>query len=404
MSRFAKVRRVFFVEEPVFTDEQTHLEISPREDDLTVVVPRISHHDRETKNIEDLQRELLDELFSKQKIEDFVLWFYTPMAMGFASHLKPKAVVYDCMDELSGFKFAPPELLENEAKLFQKTDLVFTGGQSLYEAKKDKHKSVYAFPSSIDAAHFKQARNVTDEPTDQLTNSHGQTRRYIYNSRGALIRFIGADGRDLQFNYNLRGEMQGIFDEQTARVIYKRNQTDSLAKIQPNTNLKNFWQFQKVNYSSQFANSTVVDFCVFGDGWDTGGDGGISWGNWDEYFAKFVESASCYDPFGGMFGGGGSGGGAGGVETCSQCKTRETRSCQTIYTTALGNNTQALGGGTGMCVLGAIATIEAFGIGGLICQVFVSGGTAYANYTAAGARDNCLSDVAFKCQSTCNPR
>lgn len=167
MSRFAKIRRVFFVEEPIFTDEQTHLEISPHQDDLTVVVPRISHADRETKNVEDLQRELLDELFSKQKIEDFVLWFYTPMAMSFASHLKPKAVVYDCMDELSGFKFAPPELLENEAKLFQKTDLVFTGGQSLYEAKKDKHKSVHAFPSSIDAAHFKQARNITDEPLDQ---------------------------------------------------------------------------------------------------------------------------------------------------------------------------------------------------------------------------------------------
>ncbi len=167
MSRFAKVRRVFFVEEPFFTDEQTHLEISPREDNLTVVVPRISHHDRNTRNVEDLQRELLDELFSKQQIEDFVLWFYTPMAMGFASHLQPKAVVYDCMDELSGFKFAPPELLENEAKLFQKTDLVFTGGQSLYEAKKDKHKSVHAFPSSIDAAHFKQARNIKDEPQDQ---------------------------------------------------------------------------------------------------------------------------------------------------------------------------------------------------------------------------------------------
>jgi UDP-galactopyranose mutase len=167
MSRFAKVRRVFFVEEPVFTDEQTHLEISPREDNLTVVVPRISHHDRDIKNVENLQRDLLNELFSTQKIEDFILWFYTPMAMGFAAHLKPKAVVYDCMDELSGFKFAPPELLENEANLFEKTDLVFTGGQSLYEAKKDKHRSVHAFPSSIDAEHFKQARNITEEPDDQ---------------------------------------------------------------------------------------------------------------------------------------------------------------------------------------------------------------------------------------------
>ncbi len=172
MSRFAKERRVFFVEEPIFTDEQTYLKISPREDNLVIVVPHISHVERETKNIEDAQGELLDELFREQQIKDFVLWFYTPMAMGSAEHLKPKAVVYDCMDELSAFKFAPPALLENESKLFRKADLVFTGGQSLYEAKKDKHKSVHAFPSSIDAAHFKQARNITAEPADQNQIPH----------------------------------------------------------------------------------------------------------------------------------------------------------------------------------------------------------------------------------------
>jgi UDP-galactopyranose mutase len=172
MSRFAKNRRVFFVEEPIFTDEQTDLKISPREDSLTVVVPHISNADRETKNIEVMQGELLDELFSEQQIKDFVLWFYTPMAMSFAAHLKPKAVVYDCMDELSGFKFAPPALLENESELFQKADLVFTGGQSLYEAKKDKHKSVHAFPSSIDTAHFRQARNIIDAPKDQKQIPH----------------------------------------------------------------------------------------------------------------------------------------------------------------------------------------------------------------------------------------
>ena len=172
ISRFAKSRRVFFIEEPIFTDEQTHLKISQREDNLTVVVPHISNDDRETKNIEAFQGELLDGLFAEQKINDFVLWFYTPMAMSFAAHLEPKAVVYDCMDELSGFKFAPPALLENESKLFEKADLVFTGGQSLYEAKKDKHKSVHAFPSSIDVAHFKQARDITDEPEEQKQIAH----------------------------------------------------------------------------------------------------------------------------------------------------------------------------------------------------------------------------------------
>jgi len=172
MSRFAKNRRVFFIEEPIFTDEATFLEISPREDNLIVIVPHVSNNDRERKAIEAIQGELLDKLFSEQKIKDFVLWFYTPMAISFAAHLEPKAVVYDCMDELSGFKFAPPALLENESKLFEKADLVFTGGQSLYESKKDKHKSVHAFPSSINAGHFKQARNITDEPEEQKQIAH----------------------------------------------------------------------------------------------------------------------------------------------------------------------------------------------------------------------------------------
>jgi len=167
LSRFAKNRRVFFFEEPVFTGGETHLEISPREDNLSVVVPHISHADRDAKNIADIQREMLDDLFELQQIDSFVLWFYTPMAMDFAVHLKPLATVFDCMDELSAFKFAPAELIENERRLFEKADLVFTGGQSLYEAKKHQHKQVFAFPSSIDAEHFKQARNITEERAEQ---------------------------------------------------------------------------------------------------------------------------------------------------------------------------------------------------------------------------------------------
>ncbi len=167
LSRFAKERRVFFIEEPIFVDEPTNLHISSREDYLFVVVPHISNADRETENIEEVQRKLLNRLFLAQNITNFVAWFYTPMAVAFTSHLEPQAVVYDCMDELSGFKFAPPELVENESKLFEKADLVFTGGRSLYEAKKSQHENVTAFPSSIDAAHFNRARNIETEPEDQ---------------------------------------------------------------------------------------------------------------------------------------------------------------------------------------------------------------------------------------------
>ncbi len=172
LSRFAKERRVFFIEEPVFVDQPSNLNISPREDYLYVIVPHISHSDRENEDIAEVQRKLINRLFLSQNITNFVAWFYTPMALPLASQLKPTGVVYDCMDELSGFKFAPPELLENERSLFEKADLVFTGGQSLYEAKKSQHSNVHAFPSSIDAAHFEKARTIESEPEDQKQILH----------------------------------------------------------------------------------------------------------------------------------------------------------------------------------------------------------------------------------------
>ncbi len=167
LSRFAKTRRVFFFEEPIFVDDQTRLETEAREDNLFVAVPHISHADRATKNVADIEREMLDGFIEKQRIKIFVLWFYTPMAMEFAWHLEPLATVFDCMDELSAFKFAPPKLIENEKRLMKKADLLFTGGQSLFEAKKDRHANVYAFPSSIDAEHFRKARHSVEEPSDQ---------------------------------------------------------------------------------------------------------------------------------------------------------------------------------------------------------------------------------------------
>ena len=172
LSRFAKRTNVYFMEEPVFSDEPTRLEISRREDNLFILVPRVSHADRESRNVAEIEREMLDEFMRTEEIDDFVLWFYTPMAVDFAAHLQPLATVFDCMDELSAFKFAPPELLENERRLLEKADLVFTGGQSLYEAKKDKHARVFAFPSSIDVEHFRQARTITDEPADEKAIPH----------------------------------------------------------------------------------------------------------------------------------------------------------------------------------------------------------------------------------------
>jgi UDP-galactopyranose mutase len=114
---------------------------------------------------------LAAQLFEEEHIDDYVVWFYTPMALPLLEGLKPQAIVYDCMDELSAFLNAPPELLEREAHLLKLADVVFTGGPSLYRAKKDRHPNVLCFPSSVDAKHFAAADGLA-EAGDQASLPH----------------------------------------------------------------------------------------------------------------------------------------------------------------------------------------------------------------------------------------
>lgn len=173
LSRFARRRRVFFFEEPVAHADDSDavtLEVSRREDNLFVVVPR-TPRGLQGAALERKQQHLLDRLLREHAIRSFSLWYYSPMALGFSQHLRPRATVYDCMDELSAFHGAPPQMLARERELLSRSDLVFTGGQSLYEARRGRHTNVHLFASSIDAAHFGQARGALAEPADQAAIS-----------------------------------------------------------------------------------------------------------------------------------------------------------------------------------------------------------------------------------------
>jgi glycosyltransferase involved in cell wall biosynthesis len=172
LSRCAQNRRVFFVEEPLdSTDDTCYLDMSWRDYGVWVVVPRLPKRTSEEDAIA-LQKQLIDLLFAKELVHDPILWYYTPMAIPFTDHLVASAIIYDCMDELSAFKGAHPELQTWERHLFKISNLVFTGGLSLYEAKKLQHPNVYAFPSSINLADFAQARYLTEDPTDQSSIPH----------------------------------------------------------------------------------------------------------------------------------------------------------------------------------------------------------------------------------------
>src|SRR6185369_5292351 len=158
MSRFARMGRVFFVEEPLFDSAAPSLQ--------TVLCPQTGVHVLTPHLSSDVDRNgvlrrLLSEFFEQMAIRSPVAWFYTPMAVEFfPPEISPRAVIYDCMDELCMFRGAPPQLRALEERLLARADLVFTGGVSLFEAKRHLHSRMYPFPSGVDVPHFKQARDL----------------------------------------------------------------------------------------------------------------------------------------------------------------------------------------------------------------------------------------------------
>jgi glycosyltransferase involved in cell wall biosynthesis len=166
MSRFAKKSRVFFIEEPVFYEGVDRYEVKLTEEQVWVIKPQLNDKPVE-KSLQERLKRVVNSLFVQFDINRFIAWYYTPMALKFSGHLKPEMIIYDCMDELSAFKFAPAELKIMETEMLKKAQLVFTGGHCLYEAKKNLHDNIYPFPSSIDKDHFAKARKNRVVPPDQ---------------------------------------------------------------------------------------------------------------------------------------------------------------------------------------------------------------------------------------------
>jgi glycosyltransferase involved in cell wall biosynthesis len=177
VTRAARDHTVLFFEEPVYRPSIAPCLERRRIDagapgGLTVLVP-VLPEGMPPAEASAAQRRLLDQaLAAEGAARELILWFYTPMALDFAAHLAPALTVYDCMDELSAFRGAPPRMLELEQALLGRADLVFTGGRSLFEAKRHRHTQVSCFPSSIDAAHFRAARSPQPDPADQAGIAH----------------------------------------------------------------------------------------------------------------------------------------------------------------------------------------------------------------------------------------
>jgi UDP-galactopyranose mutase len=178
LSRLARDRRVAFIEEPIFLDPDgdepkgpVRLATSNPAPNITVAQPFVpgqrEHLPAVSAANQRLIRALVEEFLAREGYRDVVRWHYAPMALYLAGACPERAVVYDCMDELSAFAGAPPELIERERDLMRQADVMFTGGRSMHEKKRSFHGNIHRFDSGVDVEHFqKAARPETRVPED----------------------------------------------------------------------------------------------------------------------------------------------------------------------------------------------------------------------------------------------
>jgi UDP-galactopyranose mutase len=171
LSRLARNRRIFYLEEPVFCDtDSPFLEELPTIDaNLRIFRPRFRarypfYLGDQVHIITQLSRTLLE----RAHVRTYIGWLYTPMALPVMQALTPIVRVFDCMDELGKFRFAPAELKQRDIDTMSWADLVLTGGRSIHTGRCGIHDNIHCLPSSVDVAHFEQALGpMLAEPHDQ---------------------------------------------------------------------------------------------------------------------------------------------------------------------------------------------------------------------------------------------
>lgn len=167
LTRAAAEFDVFFVEEPILTGTVASFREFSRQPGVTVIQPTLPEDAGPGETIFH-QGDVVERIAASAGHRPIYLWYYTPAALSFGHRVSADLVIFDKMDELSAFAFAPTALRALEASLMETADVVFTGGASLQASAVKRRPDAHCFPSSIDAGHFGGARNRSlPDPADQ---------------------------------------------------------------------------------------------------------------------------------------------------------------------------------------------------------------------------------------------
>jgi glycosyltransferase involved in cell wall biosynthesis len=169
-SRLAMKHRVLFIEDPVIAEGEPHLAIDEPYPNLVRIVPQIPQHlaidaDHDAEIfLTQIRRALRTHPLLAGRFDGAVQWFYSPMpAPGYLGKLDAVGIVYDCMDELANFRFAPPDIADRERFVMSNAGVVFTGGYQLFESKSKHHDNVNFYGCGVDVDHYGKARSDATE-------------------------------------------------------------------------------------------------------------------------------------------------------------------------------------------------------------------------------------------------
>jgi glycosyltransferase involved in cell wall biosynthesis len=179
MLRFARDNRVLFVEFDGHMMEQFRKKIfmnwlkEPREinSNFHVITPVPSLPLKCTLPVfnsisSNVNLVLYRKTMKKMGFENPVLWLTRPTQLGLIGRMGEKMLVYDCVDEHSGFHSVMQGTLVSrqikvmssmERTVLKKADIVFTTAARLYSSKKEFNPNTYLVPNACDTDHFSRA-------------------------------------------------------------------------------------------------------------------------------------------------------------------------------------------------------------------------------------------------------
>jgi UDP-galactopyranose mutase len=158
LTRLSQHLPVVFVEEPFLADEERD---EVRRDGAVTILRPLRRVRPQESLIDARAIATASRLAGEAKP---IVWLYQPMMLELANAFSGSPLVYDCMDDLAAFAFAPPQMRDREAALLERAALVFCGGRTLYDHRRGSGEKVRLCPSGVEYERFAGAHGLAPHP------------------------------------------------------------------------------------------------------------------------------------------------------------------------------------------------------------------------------------------------